>query len=217
MIAPSPRPVIQTGTPLDAWIGGMPENSLVQVRGPVAVGKSTFLLALAMGLHTTNPELNVLTVVQPQDTHLVGPRSWILQATSVEDVAKALAAQPNADVVLIDEATSYSSKSHEPAATSKMWTHLIPRERQRRKLTVMAGTVRRLASTSSISATRFVGKAADFAADLIIDLAPVARTHSHPGMVVEASIHKSRTSSPEQLGKRLLWLRPKNTPPMTLA
>jgi len=204
---------VLTGTPLDGWVGGLPEQGLTQVVGPQMVGKSTFLLALAEGIRDHDPGLTILTVTQTNDQHLVSPRSWVVGANTLEELARKLGTNRDADVLLIDDAPSYPSESGGLASASRAWGTILQRERDQRKAIVMTGTMRRAVS----STPQLVGLAATFMADLIIELKAVARTRAFAGMVVEATVKKSKTGSPESLGKQLLWLRPTHRPSMILA
>ena len=209
---------IPTGTPLDGWLGGgLPERGVTQVRGPHGVGKSTFLQALLEGMRDTQPGIMVLSVVTT-DAYRVSPRLWVVKTSTIEGVARILEANRQAPVLLVDDAPNYASESQQLGAGAKSWVRLIRHERERRLTTVITGMMR---ESITLSKGTFLGRGADFAADVIIDLRPVARTKSSAGtaagMVVEANLIKCRTVSPQKAGSLLLWLRPRHKPPMTKA
>lgn len=208
------------GTPLDTWIGGgLPSGGLVQVRGPQGVGKSTFLLALAEGIHGPGAGGRLVTVVPPRDTRLVSSRSELREETTVEGVHRQLNTVGYGGVLLVDQTQSYGAETKGLARVAQAWTAMLSFARDRGVTVVMAGTERwGLSFDGSVARLdgRFAGRAADYGAKLIIGLEPVARTDGHPGMVVEASLLKSRRNPPST-PPVLLWLRPGHVPPMIFA
>lgn len=210
----SPFPPFPTRTPLDGCLGGAPSrHSVILVRGPSGAGKTTLLLALAEGI-SENTDHRVLTFGAPSDLGQTRPRSKspVMPAYSIEHIGRTLRKHPF-EVVLVDNAAGYPSESQAPGASANAWMKLLCRARQEHMLVVLTGRIR-----ESVRATPYgtpLGNGCAHVIDTIMDLIPLARTSTHPGMVVETRLTKHRGADPSAVTNGRLWLRPGHTPPMT--
>jgi len=199
--------VVGTGTVLDEWLGGLPADGITLVQGPVGCGRTTFLQAVAEGVHAKGASVH-----WNGNERLTRPASFQVRTHStLERLISHVASHPPSQdgIVVIDDAGSYPHDDPVLGPEAKRWATFV------RRLTSWQVPVLLGARTRFLGprATTGMGVAAKFSATLILELEPLARTEG--GVVVETRILKSRRQQAGAMTR--LWLRPGAERPLIFA
>ena len=214
-----------TGTVLDDWLGGLPRGGLTLLWGPRRCGRTSLLQALARGLtsRTGTVHFNGAEPLHKGFQQTSVPAPLCREHTSLEALEEHLGRVTLAegvDAVLIDDIERYPYGGRGRTAgiplreVAALWARLGTMLRARDIVTVMTGTVRK--SGAPPGTPLGVTEALYLMADLVIEFAPVARTMGSPhgGIVLEATIRKSRRHTPPPAH---FWLRPMHEIPFSFA
>lgn len=214
-----PPPWASTGTDLDKWLGGLPADGITIVQAPVGCGRTTFLRAVAHGVHARRGTVHWNGVEPFPGGSAATPPFPVVVHTSLQDlILHVTALNPGrSDLVVIDDAGSYPHFPTDPSFSSeaaRLWASFA------RHVAALDAPVLMAAQTRSVGAgTRGapgLGRGAVFTATLILEMEPVARTGGDAaGMVTEVRIVKSRRQQPGASTK--FWLRPGRENPLVFA
>lgn len=223
---PSPAPLLgpplaSTETDLDAWLGGLPADGITLVQGPTACGRTTFLRAVAEGVHGRGGSVHWNGTEPLPLTSVPSSAFFAAVHTNLQDlIGHVTTLKPTRSaLVVIDDAGSYPNPaSTTSGGTTATWGTFIRRMASWDAPVLLAAKTRRVGAfqAAGVVQTAGLGRGATFTASLVLELEPVARTagKSH-GVVVETRIVKSRRQQPGATTK--FWLRPGHEKPLVFA